>query len=107
MKLFFKAFNSGDLKEIGHYPQTSLREGYNPNLPNSIWDIKHNEFPDFILNYELELHKDAIPTNYIEGVSNLGMIVDFKFKTILEKVNLPEHQFYPIKVYLNGKRKVY
>lgn len=107
MKLFFKAFNSGNLNEIGHYPQTSLRKGYNPNLPSSIWNVKYNEFPDFILNYELELHKDAVPTNYIEGISNLGMIVDFKLKIILEKVNLPEHQFYPIKVYQNGKQIEY
>lgn len=107
MKLFFKVFNSGNLNEIGHYPQTSLKEGYNPNLPDSIWNVKYDEFPNFILNYELELHKNAIPTNYIEGISNSGMIVDFKLKTILEKANLPEHKFYPIKVYQNGKQIEY
>lgn len=102
MKFYYKISNSIDINEIGNYPQTDLKQGYNPNLTNSIWNIKYNEIPNFILNYELELNKKAIPTNCIQGIDTSGLIVDYKLKKILEKFNLPEKKFFPIKVYQKG-----
>ena len=102
MKFYYKISNSIDINEIGNYPQTDLKQGYNPNLTNSIWNIKYNEIPNFILNYELELNKKAIPTKCIQGIDTSGLIVDYKLKKILEKFNLPEKKFFPIKVYQQG-----
>ncbi len=101
---YYTINNSDNLKEIGFYPQTDFYKGYNPVLANSIWQVKPDEFPDFKLNYELELNKNAIPTNYLDGTSSPpGIIVDNKLKSIFEKFSLPPHHFYPIKVYHVGK----
>lgn len=94
--LYFKIFNSGDINEIGHYPQTGLRKGYDPRLPNSHWQVKHNEFPDFIPNYELELHPYAVATNYLDGTGDYsGFLVDGAFKKVLEVHKLPPPLFLP------------
>ncbi|KKM62567.1 hypothetical protein LCGC14_1520310, partial [marine sediment metagenome] len=102
--LYFKIFNSDNLDEIGHYPQTKLKAGYNPSLPESHWQVKSNEFPDFIPNYELELHEKAVPTNLIDPASgSFGLVVDSKLKTLFQEFNLPPHHFYPIKIYQKSK----
>ncbi len=99
---YYSISRSDDLKVIGHYPQTLLKDDYNPSLPNGHWNLYPIEFANFELNYELELNSKAIPTNYLDGYDNFGMLVDFKFKSVLEKFNLPPHRFYPIKVYHKG-----
>lgn len=96
---YYSIGRSDDLKVIGHYPQTLIKEDYNPSLPNGHWNLYPNEFANFELSYELELNSKAMPTNYLHGhTNNFGMIVDLKFKKILEQFNLPAHRFYPIKV---------
>lgn len=93
---------SDDLNVIGYYPQVSLRQGYNPRLAESHWQVKRDEFPDFIPNLELELHRKAIPTDYLHFSDLNGIIVSDKFKEILKLHNLPKHEFYPIKIYYNN-----
>lgn len=105
---FFSIGPSDDLKIIGHYPQTDFRMGYNPDLPNSHWKVKPDVFPDFLPNYELELNKDAFATNLIQGTGGYhGMLIDSKFREIIEKFKLPPHKFYPINVYHRGNRLNY
>ncbi len=92
-----------NLKVIGHNPQIEMKKGYNPTLPNSFWQVKSQEFPDFEPNLELELHKKAKVTDYIEQIPPFGMLINEPFKNILTKFNLPPHKFYPIKVFSKGK----
>jgi hypothetical protein len=90
---------SDDLKKIGHYPQTALLKGYNPTLSNSHRQVDQFNFPDFIPNLELELHENAIPTNYIMRTgATFGIFIDEKFKNVLQQFSLPPHHFYNIKV---------
>lgn len=97
---YYSIARSTDKKIIGHYPQSSLKPGYAPRLPNGHWNIRSHKFAEFSLNYELVLNKKAKPTNYLDGYdNNFGYLVDGKFKKILQKFNLPPHRFYPIKVY--------
>ena len=85
---------SDDLKAIGHYPQLEFRKGYNPNK-NGCWNVERNNFPDFIPNYELELHPKAKPTNFLPIYSiGFGMIVDKNLKEVLSNFKLPKHHFY-------------
>lgn len=56
---------STDIEEIGHYPQTSRRLGYNPNLPKSHRDVYWNTFPNFIPKFEVELESKAYITNFL------------------------------------------
>jgi len=90
-----------DLKEIGHYPQTNLKKGYNPRK-NGHFQVKSNEFPDFIPNLELVIHSKAIPTDYLDHSSSGRMIISQRMKIIIENHNIPRHHFYPIKVYHNN-----
>ncbi|SFW52783.1 hypothetical protein SAMN02927921_02155 [Sinomicrobium oceani] len=92
---------SDDLNVIGHYPQTKLREGYNPRN-NGHFKVKPNVFPDFIPNLELDMHKKAKKTDFLGFSISNGIIVNKKCVQILEKHTLPHHHIYPIKVYQNG-----
>ena len=102
MKYFEIDWDYDNLDVIGHYPQTSLKKGYNPRLPDSHRQVKPHSFPDFIPNLELELHDKAYPTDYIQKFVSFGMVVNTKFKNILKQFKLPPHAFYPIKVYHKG-----
>jgi len=94
---------SDDLRKIGYYPQTGLSKGYNPTLDNSHRKVDQFNFPDFIPNLELELHENAIPTNFIMRIgATFGIIIDDKFKNLLQQFNLPPHHFYKIKVSYNN-----
>ena len=64
-----------NLEVIGHYPQTSLKKGYNPSLPDSHWAVEPHSFPNFIPNLELELHKDANATDYLNLVIFQGLLL--------------------------------
>ena len=103
MKYYSISWDYDNLEVIGHYPQTSLKKGYNPSLPDSHWAVKPHSFPDFIPNLELELHKDANATDYLHFDDISGIIVSGKFRAVLKKFNLPPHAFYPIKVYHKGE----
>ncbi|WP_139276125.1 hypothetical protein [Sinomicrobium oceani] len=63
--------------------------------------VKHYEFPDFVPNLELELHPEAIATNYLDSTAGLnnGFIVDNELRLLMSSFTLPKHHFYPIKVY--------
>ena len=52
--MYYNIGRSDDLEVIGHYPQTSLKKGYNPSLSDSHWAVKPDSFPNFIPNLELE-----------------------------------------------------
>lgn len=101
---YFSIGSTYNLEVIGHYPQTDFRDGYNPTLSDSHWQVKKNEFPDFVPNFELELHDTAIPTDLIDGIGGYhGLLISSKFKDVLQKYVLPSHHFYPIKVYHKNK----
>ncbi len=88
-----------NLKQIGYYPQTRIRKGYNPNLDGH-WTVPHNDFPDFEPNLELELNSKGKRTDYMDfnDLRN-GFLVSKKLKDILLKYELPKHKFYPVKIY--------
>lgn len=100
---YFLIGASDNINVIGHYPQTELRNSYNPSLPNSHRQVHPHNFPEFDPNLELTLHEKAIPTDFIEkSGASFGMIINAKFKNIIEQFNLPPHRFYPIKVFQKG-----
>lgn len=101
---YFSISPTNDLEVIGHYPQTDFSDNYNPTLPESHWQVKFNEFPDFKPNYKLDIHPKAIPTNLISGTGGyLGLLIDFELKQLLEQHNLPQCHFYRIDVQHNNK----
>ena len=105
---YYTISRSDNLNEIGYYPQTELFKSYNPRAMDSHWQVHPHEFPDFTPNYELELNKKALPTNYLHAYDNrFGMVIDSKFKSILKKFKLPPHRFYPIKVYHKKEKLEY
>jgi len=90
-----------DLKIIGHYPQISLKKGYNPKK-NGHWEVPHNDFPSFQPNLELILHSKAQRTYYMHfGDLSNGFLVSEKLKNTLSSFTLPKHKFYPIKIFQN------
>lgn len=100
---YYSISRSDDLKVIGYYPQTLIKEEYNPRALDGHSILNSNEFADFNFNYELILHDKAKPTNYLDAhACHFGMVIDLKFKSVLEQFNLPPHRFYPIKVYQKG-----
>lgn len=104
MEYFKIDWDYDNLDIIGSNPQIIFSNGYNPNLKNSIWNVKMREFPNFSPNIEFELCKKAKPTNFLQRVgTHFGMFVDTDFKKIITNFNLPPHVFYPIKVYHKGK----
>ncbi len=97
---YYSIGSSDNLKVIGHYPQTEFKKDFNHGTPNSYRNVHPREFPNFNPDLEITLHKNAIPTDYIEKVGPaFGIIINKIFKTVLEQFNLPPHRFYPIKVY--------
>lgn len=103
MKKYYSIGISDDLKIIGYYPQTSLAKGYDPR-ENGCYDVNVNYFPNFVPNYELDLHEKAKATNLLPRTgASFGHVVDEKVKKILKEHYLPPHAFYPMKVYHKGK----
>lgn len=89
-----------NLKNVGYHPQTEIKRLNEVSTLYNHYDVEYNSFPDFIPNLELELHKKAKQTDYLNAFSiSFGMIINDKFKSILEDFNLPSHAFYPIKVH--------
>lgn len=77
-------------------------------MRNGHRNVRPDQFPDFIPNYELELHPRARATNFIHRAgAGFGFVMDALPKDILEKFKLPRHHFYPMKVYHNGKTLPY
>ncbi|SOS48755.1 conserved hypothetical protein [Tenacibaculum dicentrarchi] len=104
MKYYIINWDYDNFEVIGHNPQVTLKKGYNPDLEDRIWKVRHFFFPNFIPDVELKLHKKAKRTNFIErNDTYFGMFVDFKFKDVLKMFNLPPHAFYPLKVYHKGE----
>uniref|UniRef100_UPI000555B3CD hypothetical protein n=1 Tax=Aquimarina pacifica TaxID=1296415 RepID=UPI000555B3CD len=101
--MYYTISRSHNLKEIGYYPQTSIAKGYNPVLYDGHRNVKVNEFPDFIPNYELDLHSKAKPTSFIHhSVANFGWVINGRLKDIMESYNLLDHHFYKMKLHHNG-----
>ncbi|WP_299246095.1 DUF1629 domain-containing protein [uncultured Aquimarina sp.] len=105
--MYYLIGRSDDLKIIGHDPQTTLKKGYNPRI-NGLYQVKHYEFPNFLPELKLELHKDAIPTDYLYSMVGFGMMtVSEKMKEVLQNHLLPKHHFYPIEVFHKKKTLKY
>jgi len=106
--LYYKLSNAIEIEEIGHYPQTSFSKGHNPSLPNSHWQVRAYEFPNFSPNFDIELHRKSEATNIIDGIGGYhGILLDEMTKNILEKAQLPPHRFHPINVVQSGKKLDY
>ncbi len=96
---YYTIFKSNELNVIGEYPQVQKIEDYNLSLPNSYHNVFWDKFPDFEPNYEIKIKDKATPTNLLHSLSGfVGLTVDEKLKTLLERFNLPPTQFYPIEV---------
>lgn len=97
---YYSLSYSTKIEDIGFYPQTCLKNTYDPTLDVSHRKIKWNSFPDFIPNYELELNVNAFRTSYLDASDiTTGFVVKSEFKRMLESCKLPPHRFYPIKVF--------
>ncbi|RAV97588.1 hypothetical protein DQQ10_27625 [Pseudochryseolinea flava] len=49
--------------------------------------------------YDIQIKHKAKPTNLLSSLSGFyGLTIDDKFKDILQRFNLPPHQFYPVNV---------
>lgn len=104
---YFELNKSSELSEVGNYPQTDFRKGYNPRM-NGCFNVKSNEFPDFVPNYELQLLDDAILTDFVSHVGpGFGFVINKRVKDILSNFKLPRHHFYPTKLYVKDKEISY
>ena len=97
--MFYTIEPACDTPETGSvYPQVQdMVAGYDFTKPNSIHKLRYNKLPDFQpdLDYFV-LEKKAKPTDLISvSISPFGFLIGEKFKSILEKFTLPEHEFYP------------
>ena len=102
---YYLLSRSHNLKITGFDPQSKPKQGFNPTLPDSFWQVHPFEFPDFQPKLDLEMHRRAMPTNYLHygGGLTVGILVDKKLKELLELFHLPPHRFYKIRVYQNNK----
>ncbi len=100
---YYSTEMSDNLEIIGHHPQAEYRKGYNPRK-NGSFNIKVNEFPDFVPHLELQLYQKSVPTDYLSVLGlPFGMIISERLKNIFEKYKLPRHHFYKTKVYYETK----
>ncbi len=100
---YFNFKKSAESSEIGVFPQSRIYTGVNPNDVINVWNVKPFEFPDFLPNLELEMLPRANLTDMISSVAiSNGFIVNDKLMSILKGQNLPNHAFYPGKLYTNG-----
>jgi len=79
------------------YPQCSqMSANYEHNAPNSYKQLVHYQLPDFEPNLKaFKLHAIAKPTDYISATFlYFGMLVSKKFRMVLEKFSLPQHDFF-------------
>jgi hypothetical protein len=96
---YYTIETSDDISVIGAYPQVVKEENYNLSSPISYWNVSWDKIPDFTPDYRIKLNDAAKPTSLLNTLSGFyGLTVDKYLKNILERFNLPEHNFYPIEV---------
>ncbi len=101
---YYRIVASEDLKVHASESQTKLAKGYDSIKNNGYKNVKSDEFPDFLPNYELELHTKAMATSILPKVApSFGLIIDNETKELFKKFKLPPHAFYPSKVHHNNK----
>jgi len=85
-------------KETGNvFPQsTSMIDDYNYKATNSCWNLRHDQFPEFIPNlHAFKLDKKAKITDLISiGSIYFGFLINQNLKKILNEFYLPEVRFY-------------
>ncbi|MDN3673867.1 hypothetical protein QWY99_12480 [Flavobacterium branchiarum] len=96
---FYTFFNTDELNTIGDYPQIEKSENYNLSSPDSYWNVPWNQFPNFKPLYSIKIRDKALNTNFLHSLPGFkGLTIDDNLKNIIEKFNLPPHQFYKIEV---------
>lgn len=96
MKLFWINVTR-EIDVIGAYPQSTAGVPFYGELNSQ--NMHHNELPDLVPKYGIDLHPDANATDVIDsGNLPFGFVVGEKVKRILKEFNLPPHRFYPVDV---------
>jgi hypothetical protein len=97
---------SSETSIIGNqYPQIQkMKPRYDYDGPHTVYKLgrHYQALPDFSPDLDgFVLHSGAKPTDFLSNVfsSPNGFIVSEKVKNILQKLSLPLHSFYPIKLY--------
>jgi len=99
---------SDDLNVIGAYPQIEKEDNYNVSSVDSYWNVSWNQFPDFMPVYNIKINDKAKATSLLSTLSGFyGLTVDVALRGLIEKFNLPAHQFYPIQVKHFGQKLEY
>lgn len=92
--------NSTEPKEIGLFPQAEIARTVDTNAFDCPWNVKAHEFPDFVPQLEFILNRGALLTDIVSTVGiNHGFVVNDRVRSILKDHKLPEHAFYPLKLY--------
>jgi len=100
--MYFNLGTSENLYTIGSYPQISQTENNIFNSPFSTQRINYGNIPNEIPYLELEFYKNAKITDMLSSTTPyFGLIVNVKFKNILEQFNIPKYKFYPIVLFHN------
>ncbi len=101
--------NAVSRKEVGNaMPQCSeMISGYNYSANDSVWNISHNVFPDYMPNLNSYLlDKEAKLTDFVSKNSPyFGFLVSEKAKQVLQRFHLPIHKFYPASIIKQDKNK--
>ncbi|MFN8294871.1 MAG: hypothetical protein U0T69_01690 [Chitinophagales bacterium] len=103
---YYLITNATNKKETGLVgPQCMVfPSGYNLDWyeqPNSMTKLSNDRIPDFEPELIFELDKKAKLTDFISQsiISSRGLLINKKVKDILEQFRLPEHKFYPAKIF--------
>nr|WP_293301514.1 DUF1629 domain-containing protein [Allomuricauda sp.] len=100
---YYEFSHSTELSEIGDFPQCEISRKINPRAPDGIYNLKHNEFPNFTPKIELVLLSKAKWTDVmLSGGMGHRLLVSQKAKNILERHKLPSSAFYQAKIH-SGK----
>lgn len=91
------------MSDIGYYPQTQIEVGW-----SALVDRPSEYYNKFVENGKVFINSQAKKTNLLDkSPLSDGLIVDEKFKDILNDFKLPTHKFYPIPTFHNGKELQY
>ncbi len=93
-----------DLSVIGNYPQTNLNENFIYDSDKSFINVLYNEIFSGIPEIKVDITLGAKKTNFLDKASlPFGILIDLKFKNILDNVRLPmKHKYYPLNVGFKG-----
>jgi len=97
---YYTIITSTNESIIGKYPQVKTdTKPFEWLLPPLNEKILYNSFLDFDTYFDIILEDGANLTDIIERVAvSWGIIINDKFKNLLNQFKLPPHKFYPINV---------